>query len=72
MSSVKEKSCSRWLNWSHIVSMGRDQHVQTVERGFLFPFGFRANVVTVTERKFKRAATLPPPNDPRISSGGRC
>jgi hypothetical protein len=43
------------IDWSHIANMGRDQYVRTVKRGFLFPFGHRANVITITERKFKPA-----------------
>ncbi|MEN3307867.1 MAG: hypothetical protein V7603_4069 [Micromonosporaceae bacterium] len=39
-------------DWSHIIAMGRDQYAQTVERGFLFPFGHRADLVTTTERTF--------------------
>ncbi len=43
------------VDWSHVANMGRDQYVRTVKRGFLFPFGHRANVITITERKFKPA-----------------
>ena len=39
-------------SWQHITSLGREQYVQIVERGFLFPFGHRAAVTTVTKREF--------------------
>ncbi len=39
-------------DWSHVVAMGRDQYVRTVQNGVLFPFGHRAQLVTVTERTF--------------------
>ena len=41
-------------HWRHIAAMGRDQYVRIVERGFLFPFGHRAVMITITERKFNR------------------
>ena len=44
-------------NWSHHISMGRDQHVKTVRRGFLYPFGHAASLVTISERKFTQAQT---------------
>jgi hypothetical protein len=39
------------LHWRHIMTMGRDQYVRVVEKGYLFPFGHRANRITITERK---------------------
>jgi hypothetical protein len=39
--------------WQHIATMGRDQYVKVVEMGYLFPFGQRAALVKVTERKFE-------------------
>jgi hypothetical protein len=38
--------------WTHVAALGRDQHVQIVERGVLFPFGHAANKVTLTDREF--------------------
>lgn len=38
--------------WRHTAMMGRDQYVRTVHRGFLYPYGHRASLVTVTERAF--------------------
>ena len=37
-------------DWHHIISVGRDSYVRTVQRGFLAPFGQPAAVATVTER----------------------
>jgi len=38
--------------WRHRMAMGRDQYVSVVYAGYLFPFGHRACLVKVTERKF--------------------
>lgn len=38
--------------WAHRASMGRDHMVRVVYKGFLFPFGHRAALVKVSERKF--------------------
>jgi hypothetical protein len=38
--------------WRHRAAMGRDFEVRVVRAGFLFPFGHRASLVKVTERKF--------------------
>jgi hypothetical protein len=40
------------LEWEHIATLGRDHYVKVVEEGYLFPFGHRAAVVKITERKF--------------------
>jgi hypothetical protein len=40
--------------WRHIATMGRDHFVRVVEAGYLFPFGHRAVLITITERKFVR------------------
>jgi hypothetical protein len=40
--------------WRHQATMGRDQYVRVVSRGYLFPFGHRASLVKVTERKFQQ------------------
>lgn len=39
--------------WKHLASLGRDHHVKVVYAGFLMPFGHRASLVKVTERKIK-------------------
>jgi hypothetical protein len=41
--------------WKHVAPMGRDQYVRVEEPGYLYPFGHRAVLVTVTERKIKEA-----------------
>ena len=38
--------------WRHRATMGRDHFVRVVYAGFLFPFGHRASLVKITERKF--------------------
>ncbi|MFN2587212.1 MAG: hypothetical protein ABR613_03695 [Actinomycetota bacterium] len=38
--------------WKHRGTMGRDHYVRVVYAGYLFPFGHRASLVKVTERKF--------------------
>lgn len=38
--------------WDHIATLGRDHYVKIVYEGFLYPFGHRASLVKVTERKF--------------------
>lgn len=47
--------------WIHQAEMGRDQYVRVVYQGYLFPFGHRASLVKVTERKFYQ--------DPNNASG---
>ena len=37
-------------DWHHVMSVGRDSYVRTVQMGYLAPFGHRAAIVTVTER----------------------
>ncbi|MGF1638760.1 MAG: hypothetical protein ACFCUU_16920 [Cyclobacteriaceae bacterium] len=39
------------LAWEHRATMGRDHFVKIVEAGFLFPFGHKAALVKITERK---------------------
>jgi hypothetical protein len=40
--------------WRHQATIGRDHYVRVVYAGYLFPFGHRASLVKVTERKFQR------------------
>lgn len=42
------------IEWQHLATLGRDHYVKIVEKGNLFPFGHRAAIVTVTERKFDK------------------
>ena len=44
------------LSWDHEAPMGRDQYVRVAYPGYLFPFGHRATLVKVTERKIKDKA----------------
>ncbi|MEO1538905.1 MAG: hypothetical protein AAFU59_00890 [Pseudomonadota bacterium] len=37
-------------SWQHDASYGRDERVQIVEAGFLYPWGHRASLVTLTTR----------------------
>ena len=39
------------IEWDHIATQGRDHYVRIVYEGFLYPFGHRATLVKVTERK---------------------
>ncbi len=43
--------------WRHQATMGRDQYVKVVYKGYLFPFGHRASLIKVTERKFHTGRT---------------
>ena len=43
--------------WEHRATMGRDHYVKTVQTGVLFPYGHRAVLVTITERKIHPDAT---------------
>ncbi|MEM9839651.1 MAG: hypothetical protein AAF830_10930, partial [Pseudomonadota bacterium] len=51
-------------SWTHKASIGRDYYVRIVNAGYLFPFGHRASIVIVTDRRFEtrsdnaRAAVL--------------
>lgn len=40
------------IEWEHLATLGRDHFVKIVQEGYLFPFGHRAALVTITERKF--------------------
>jgi hypothetical protein len=39
--------------WEHIATLGRDQYVKVVYKGYLAPFGLRASLVKVTQRYFE-------------------
>jgi hypothetical protein len=41
--------------WRHRATLGRDHYVRVVYKGFLFPFGHRASLVKITERKIETA-----------------
>jgi hypothetical protein len=38
--------------WQHVASMGRDQYVRVVSKGFACPLGHRLSILQVVERKF--------------------
>ena len=39
------------VEWDHIATQGREHYVRIVYEGFLYPFGHRASLVKITERK---------------------
>ena len=41
------------LQWRHLAAMARDNYVRVVNAGFLLPFGNRAALVKITERKLQ-------------------
>jgi hypothetical protein len=41
------------INWKHLATLGRDQYVKVVKKGFLFPFGHHVVETVVTEREFE-------------------
>ena len=43
------------IEWEHLATLGRDHYVKVVYEGYLFPFGHRAALVKITERKFHEA-----------------
>lgn len=45
--------------WGHTATQGRDHYVRIVYEGYLYPFGHRAALVKVTERKFNDANGSP-------------
>jgi hypothetical protein len=45
--------------WVHVATQGRDHYVRIVFEGYLYPFGHRAALVKVTERKFKEVNGTP-------------
>lgn len=41
--------------WRHISNWARDHYIRVVEEGFLCPYGHRAALVSITERRFENA-----------------
>lgn len=39
--------------WSHVATQGRDHFVRIVYEGHLYPFGHRASLIKITERKIR-------------------
>ena len=54
--SQQQPGMASILSWDHEAPMGRDQYVRVAYPGYLFPFGHRATLVKVTERKIKDKA----------------
>ncbi len=51
--------------WSHKAAIGRDYFTRVEYSGFLFPFGHRATLVKITERKFDWSGT---PGSDRVAA----
>jgi hypothetical protein len=47
---------STLLEWRHRGTMGRDHYAKLVRKGFLYPYGHPAVLITITERKFNFSA----------------
>lgn len=47
--------------WRHIATMARDHYVRVVYAGYLLPFGHRASLVKITERKLIKPKEPPLP-----------
>lgn len=52
--------------WRHRGTIGRDHYVRVVYKGYLWPFGHRASVIKVTERKLHPPASPALPGNPAI------
>ncbi len=50
---------SSLLQWRHRTWVGRDTHVRVVRKGYLFPFGHRASLITINERKLSTGSGTP-------------
>jgi hypothetical protein len=48
-----ESSDFSLAEWRHEATMGRDQYVRIVRRGYLFPLGHQAVKIEITERRFE-------------------
>ena len=49
--------------WRHITTQGRDQYVRVVYAGYLYPFGHRASLIKITERKIQSFTDDAPSTD---------
>lgn len=52
------------VEWRHLATLGRDQFVRVVLKGFLFPCGNRAVKVTISERKLEPGVNQTFPGKP--------
>lgn len=50
--------------WRHIAALARDHYVRVVYRGFLYPFGHRASLIKITERKIQDVPSGPQKGTP--------
>ncbi|HEX4520005.1 MAG TPA: hypothetical protein VH063_10535 [Gaiellaceae bacterium] len=50
---------SSLLQWRHRTWGGRDTHVRVVRKGYLFPLGHRASLITINERKLSTGSGSP-------------
>ncbi len=46
---------SQLVEWRHRGTMGRDHYAKLVRKGYLYPYGHPAVIITITERKFNFA-----------------
>ncbi len=49
----KEIANTSLIAWLQRATMGRDQFIKVIERGYLFPFGHKAVKITISERMIK-------------------
>lgn len=42
------------IAWRHVSTLGRDQFMKLVEKGYLWPTGHKAVLITISERKFQK------------------
>ena len=59
-SSKSKHFNSSLLSWRHRAVQGRDTYVRVVRKGYLFPWGHKASLITVTDREFSQQG----PNGP--------
>lgn len=55
-SDAKPAGISAIQSWDHIAPLGRDQYVRVDYPGYLYPFGHKASLVKLTERKMMEAS----------------
>ena len=51
-STTKNKFNTSLLSWRHRAVQARDSYVRVVRKGYLFPWGHKASLVTIAEREF--------------------
>jgi len=63
--TAPQQSLRSILRWDHVAPQGRDQFVRVMYPGYLYPFGHRATLVKITERKIR--GTSGPAENPRAA-----